>query len=285
VPANRVVPLVSRESLGGAYVLLTFRHPEVAHAAGPGQFVMIKAGLSAEPPLRRPFSILTVDPSADTFTLFVKTIGQGSRGLAALEKDDLAQCLGPLGRPFTLPGDGEALLVAGGYGVAPFRFMADSLRGGRARARLFYGGRTAADLPLLDRLADAGLEVVATTEDGTLGERGRVTLPLERHLDGAAGRPALYACGPEAMMHAVARIAAARSLPAEVSLDPWMGCGIGTCLGCVVRVQGADEARPKYRCACTEGPVFDASRVVWPGEEASRARLAAAGAGIGEARG
>jgi dihydroorotate dehydrogenase electron transfer subunit len=285
VPANRVVPLVAREALGGAYVLLTFRHPEVAHAAGPGQFVMIKAGLSAEPPLRRPFSILNVDPSADTFTLFVKTIGQGSRGLAALGKDDLAQCLGPLGRPFTLPRDGEALLVAGGYGVAPFRFMADRLRGGGARARLFYGGRTAADLPLLDRLADAGLEVVAATEDGTLGERGRVTLPLERHLEGAAGRPALYACGPEAMMHAVARIAAARSLPAEVSLDPWMGCGIGTCLGCVVRVQGADEARPKYRCACTEGPVFDASRVVWPGEEASRARLAAAGGEAGGARG
>jgi dihydroorotate dehydrogenase electron transfer subunit len=87
------------------------------------------------------------------------------------------------------------------------------------------------------------------------------------------------------MMHAVARIAAARSLPAEVSLDPWMGCGIGTCLGCVVRVQGADEARPRYRCACTEGPVFDASRVVWPGEESSRERLAAAGGEAGGARG
>jgi len=272
VPANRVVSLVSREVLGGAYVLLTFRHPEVARAAAPGQFVMIKAGVSAEPPLRRPFSILTVDQGADTFTLFVKAIGQGSRGLAELETGDLAQCLGPLGRPFTLPRDGEALLVGGGYGVAPFRLMGERL-GGDARVRLFYGGRTAADLPLLGRLG-AGLEVVAATEDGSLGVRGRVTVPLERHLDAAGGRPRLYACGPEAMMHAVARIAAVRSLPAEVSLDPWMGCGIGTCLGCVVRVQGADEARPKYRCACTEGPVFDADRVVWPGKKESRARSA-----------
>ena len=278
MPANRVVPLVSREPLEGAYVLLTFRHPEVARGAAPGQFVMIKAGLSAEPPLRRPFSILTVDPGADTFTLFVKAIGQGSRALAALEPGGLAQCLGPLGRPFTLPREGEALLVAGGYGVAPFRFMGERLRGSAARARLFYGGRTAADLPLLDRLADAGLDVVAATEDGSLGERGRVTVPLERHLDqGTGGRPALYACGPDAMMHAVARIAAARSLRAEVSLDPWMGCGIGTCLGCVVRVQDAEEARPKYRCACTEGPVFDADRVVWAGDEASRARALATG--------
>jgi dihydroorotate dehydrogenase electron transfer subunit len=283
VPANRASPLVSREALSGAFFLLAFRHPEVARDARPGQFVMIKAGLSAEPPLRRPFSILTVDPGEDTFTLFVKAIGQGSRGLAALQPGEVAQCLGPLGRPFTLPSAGEALLVAGGYGVAPFRFMAERLRGTAASVRLFYGGRSAVDLPLLDRLASAGLDVVAATEDGSLGERGRVTVPLERHLNaGGNARPSLYACGPEAMMHAVARIAADRSLAAEVSLDPWMGCGIGTCLGCVVRVQGPDEVRPKYRCACTEGPVFDASRVVWPGDEASRAR---ARAGVGEVEG
>jgi dihydroorotate dehydrogenase electron transfer subunit len=279
VPANRIAPLVAREPLGGAYVLLTFRHPEVAGGAQPGQFVMIKAGVSAEPPLRRPFSLLSVDPRSDTFTLFVKAVGQGSRALAALSPGDVAQCLGPLGRPFTLPADGEALLVAGGYGVAPFRFMAARLAERAVRVRLFYGGRTAADLPLLDRLSGVGLDVVPATEDGSLGERGRVTAPLERHLDAEGSRPALFACGPDAMMHAVARIAAARGLRAEVSLDPWMGCGIGTCLGCVVRVQGPDEARPKYRCACTEGPVFDSAQVVWPGDEASRARALAAGAG------
>jgi dihydroorotate dehydrogenase electron transfer subunit len=84
----------------------------------------------------------------------------------------------------------------------------------------------------------------------------------------------LYACGPEAMLHAVARVAEARGLSAEVSLDPWMGCGLGTCLGCVVLVQRADEERPKYRCACTEGPVFAAETVVWPGATGSFARRA-----------
>lgn len=275
MPANRIAPLASREGLGGAYFLLTFRHPETAREARPGQFVMMKAGLSAEPPLRRPFSILATDPGRETFTLFVKAVGQGSSALCAMAPGDEALCLGPLGRPFTAPPAGtEALLVAGGYGVAPFRFLGEELRRTGGRGRLFYGGRTAADLPLLERLGGLGLEIVPATEDGSLGERGRVTVPLEAHLDSVEGQVRLYACGPDAMMHAVARIAAARSIGAEVSLDPWMGCGIGTCLGCVVRVQGADDARWKYRCACTEGPVFDSARVVWPGEDDSPARRA-----------
>jgi dihydroorotate dehydrogenase electron transfer subunit len=166
--------------------------------------------------------------------------------------------------------------VAGGYGVAPLRFLGDELRSAGGRAVLFYGGRTSADLVLLDRLGGAGVTVVPATEDGSLGERGRVTIPLEKHLDAARGPVRLYACGPDAMMHAVARLAAVRSLETEVSLDAWMGCGVGTCLGCVVRVQAPSEERWKYRCACTEGPVFDSARVVWPGEDESRARRAAA---------
>jgi dihydroorotate dehydrogenase electron transfer subunit len=278
MPANRVAPLVRRESLGDAYTLLTFRHPEAAREARPGQFVMIKAGLSAEPPLRRPFSILATDLAEGTFTLFVKAIGPGSRALCALAPGGEALCLGPLGRPFSLPPAGtEALMVAGGYGVAPFRFLGEELRRAGGRGRLFYGGRSAADLPLLERLGGAGIDVVPATEDGSLGAKGRVTVPLEAHLDAARGPLRLYACGPEPMMHAVARLAAGRGLEAEVSLDPWMGCGVGTCLGCVVRVQGPEEARWKYRCACTEGPVFDAARLVWPDEETSRARRAAHG--------
>ena len=73
------------------------------------------------------------------------------------------------------------------------------------------------------------------------------------------------------MLHAVARLAERRDLPAQVSLDPWMGCGFGTCLACVIPVQGPDDSQPRHRCACTEGPVFDASHVVWPGEATSAA--------------
>ena len=98
MPANRTASLVAREGLGGPYVLLTFLHPETAREARPGQFVMIKAGVSAEPPLRRPFSILETSPERETFTLFIKLIGQGSKALASLPIGGFAQCLGPLGR-------------------------------------------------------------------------------------------------------------------------------------------------------------------------------------------
>jgi dihydroorotate dehydrogenase electron transfer subunit len=278
MPANRTSFLVGREGIGGPYFLLTFLHPETAREARPGQFVMIKAGVSAEPPLRRPFSILEASPERETFTLFVKAIGPGSSALCALPLGGVAQCLGPLGHPFSPPPDGtEAALVGGGYGVAPFSFLGGELARRGGAARLFYGGRTRAELPLLGRLREQGIQVVPATEDGSVGTPGRVTVPLEAHLDAAKHPQRLYACGPEAMLHAVARIAAARRLEAEVSLDPWMGCGVGTCLGCVVRVQGRDDARWKYRCACTEGPVFDAACVVWPGESESRARQAAGG--------
>jgi dihydroorotate dehydrogenase electron transfer subunit len=229
MPANRTSSLIGREGIGGPYFLLTFRHPETAREARAGQFVMIKAGLSAEPPLRRPFSILETSPERESFTLFVKAIGPGSSALCALPVGGVAQCLGPLGHPFSPPPEGaEALLVGGGYGVAPFSFLGTARARAGGRARLFYGGRTGADLPLLGRLRDQGLDVVPATEDGSVGTRGRVTVPLEAHLDATSGARRLYACGPEAMMHAVARIAAARALEAEVSLDPWMGCGVGT---------------------------------------------------------
>jgi dihydroorotate dehydrogenase electron transfer subunit len=272
MPTNREAPLVRRQVLQGDYAILTFRHPEVAHQARAGQFVMIKAGLSAEPPLRRPFSILALDPGDDAFSIFIKAVGPGSRALLALLPGDPTQCLGPLGRPFAPPRDGRApLLVAGGYGIAPFLLFSQELRGAGQQPRVFYGGRSAADLQLRAPFDDLGIALVPATQDGSLGRRGLVTEALDAWLEHDRRPAELYACGPDAMMHAVARLGARRGLPVQVSLDPWMGCGVGTCLGCVVWTQRAGEARPKYRCACTEGPVFDADDVVWPGDATSRA--------------
>jgi dihydroorotate dehydrogenase electron transfer subunit len=264
LPLNRDVPLVRREPLDGAYTLLTFRHPEVAREARAGQFVMIKAGLSAHPPLRRPFSIMNVDPAREEFTLFLKAIGTETRNLAALPVGAIAQCLGPLGQPFALPADGaEALMVAGGYGIAPFLMLSQALSRSGARGRVFYGGRTAADLQLRAPFEAIGMPLETATEDGSLGHEGRVTAPLEVYLDSARRPTVLYACGPDAMLHAVATLAERRNLPCQLSLDPWMGCGVGTCLGCVVWIRKPGEAEAKYRCACTEGPVFDSRHVVW----------------------
>jgi dihydroorotate dehydrogenase electron transfer subunit len=234
---------------------------------------MLKAGTSAEPPLRRPFSIMSTDRERGTFTVFLKVVGSGTRALAALRPGDSALCLGPLGRPFAAPPEGtEALLVAGGYGIAPFVLFSAELRAAGRAHRVFYGGRTAADVQLRRPFVDADVPLVEATEDGSLGLRGRVTEALQAHLDAAPGPFALFACGPDAMLHAVARLAARAGLAAQVSLDPFMGCGMGTCLACVVRLQGAEEAEPRFHCACTEGPVFDAAQVLWPGEPESLAR-------------
>jgi dihydroorotate dehydrogenase electron transfer subunit len=236
----------------------------VAREARAGQFVMIKAQAAPEPFLRRPFSIMAVDRRRDTFTLFLKGVGPGSRALIDMRVGEAAGCLGPLGKPFEAPPPGtEALLVAGGYGVAPFYMFGEELRAQGRAFHLFYGGRGAPDLPLEEVLTEGGYPLALSTDDGSRGTPGRVTVPLEGYLDDRAPQAVLYACGPHAMLHAVAHVAQQRGLAAQVSLDPWMGCGVGTCLGCVVKIQRASEPRPKWRPACTEGPVFDARDVVW----------------------
>jgi dihydroorotate dehydrogenase electron transfer subunit len=265
--ATRDAPLVLRRILPEGYALLTFRHSEVSLEARAGQFVMLKAGVSPDLPLRRPFSIMAVEPAEGTFTIFVKAVGPSSRALGELPVGAPAYCTGPLGRPFRAPGPRTtSLLIAGGFGIAPFfLFATELLRDGRG-LQVFYGGRTAKDLALRESFGPLGVPLVLATEDGSLGERGQIVGPLRARLaDGPEG-VALFACGPGGLLRAVARIGEERQLPVQVSLDPWMGCGIGTCLGCVVPIQAAGEARPHYKCACTEGPVFDAASVVWPGE-------------------
>jgi dihydroorotate dehydrogenase electron transfer subunit len=145
---------------------------------------------------------------------------------------------------------------------------------------VFYGGRTAADLQVREPFARMGVPLQPATDDGSFGHHGRVTEPVDAWLETTRDPAVLYACGPDPMLHAVARLAARRGLPAQVSLDPWMGCGVGTCLGCVVPIQTADEPRPHNRCACTQGPVFDAREVVWPGDAVSSARAAAIGTAV-----
>jgi dihydroorotate dehydrogenase electron transfer subunit len=270
VPGNSDAELIRHAPLGEGYHLLTFREPEVARQARGGQFVMMKAEPAASPPLRRPYSVMTVDPQEASFTLFVKTVGSQTRQITHLAVGEKARCLGPLGRPFEPPPPNHvALLVAGGFGVAPFCLFARELLARGAPAHLFYGGRRAVDIPLRAPFDVLGVPVTIATEDGGLGVHAKVTEPLERHLDGHRAPAVLYACGPQAMMRAVARIARERGIAAQVSLDPWMGCGLGTCLGCVVPIRRPGESQAKYRCACTEGPVFDAAHVVWPGDRES----------------
>jgi dihydroorotate dehydrogenase electron transfer subunit len=242
--------------------------PEIARAAAPGQFVMVKPATGIDPLLRRPFSIFQIlrDPGGDPtgITLLNKRVGMGTTLLYAARPGDRLACLGPLGQPF-VPVDPPELawMVAGGVGLAPFATLTDALAARGTAMTLFYGGRSQTDLFYVDYFEARGARVVLTTEDGTRGEAGRVTAPLERALAALPPGQALtlYACGPTPMMHAVARIGARLQRPTYVSLEPVMGCGLGGCYSCVVKVRRG--AGHHFVRSCIDGPVFDATSVVW----------------------
>ncbi|MGE5835304.1 MAG: dihydroorotate dehydrogenase electron transfer subunit, partial [Acidobacteriota bacterium] len=197
-------------------------------------------------------------------SLLNKRVGAGTRLLYDAEIGARVGCVGPLGRPF-VPVDPpqQAWMVAGGVGLAPFATLAEALADRRTPMTLFYGARSRADLFYESFFERLGAHMVLTTEDGTRGEAGRVTAPLERALSAAAAdQPiTIYACGPTPMMRAVAQLGARFKKPVFVSLEPVMGCGMGGCYSCVVRVRRG--AGTHFVRSCLDGPVFDASAVVW----------------------
>jgi dihydroorotate dehydrogenase electron transfer subunit len=198
-------------------------------------------------------------------TILNKRIGTGTRLLYEIEAGARLECLGPLGRPFEpVDAPSEAWMVAGGVGLAPFVTLAEALIARGTRATLFYGARRAADLHGADIFDRLGVRIVFSTEDGSRGTRGLITSPLDQAL---ATLPAsqdvrVYACGPTPMMRATAAVAAAHGRLCYVSLEQVMGCGLGGCYSCVVAARDAGGA-PHHTRSCIDGPVFDATRIVW----------------------
>jgi dihydroorotate dehydrogenase electron transfer subunit len=267
MPVDVSAPVRFNRRLSDSYNVVGLDAPEIAAAARPGQFVMIKPAAGLEPLLRRPFSIFEIlrDESGRPtgLTVLSKRVGVSTTQLYEVEPGARIACLGPLGRPFSLVDPPtEAWMVAGGVGLAPFATLAEALAPRGVRVTLFYGGRGADDLFYLDLFESLGVSLVLATEDGSRGERGRVTVPLERALGSAPGPAAVFACGPEPMLAAVARLAAAHRVACEVSVERVMGCGMGGCYSCVVPVRGTD-GRPHFVRSCTNGPVFDAAAIAW----------------------
>src|SRR6185436_849312 len=201
-----------------------------------------------------------------------KRIGPSTRLLFDARPGDRVQCLGPLGRPFVpvSPPD-EAWLVAGGVGLAPFATLAEALRSRGTHVRLYYGARSGAELFFLEEFTRLGVELHLATADGSRGERGRVTVPLERDLgqvrlkadttyEGAGVM--VYACGPEPMLAAVAKLAAAHGRPSQVSVERVMGCGLGGCYSCVIPIRTAGGTSHYVR-SCIAGPTFRGDEIEW----------------------
>jgi dihydroorotate dehydrogenase electron transfer subunit len=247
--------------------------------------------------LRRPFSLASRRDTTAGVELDIihRVVGVGTDWLSRLGPGDPVDILGPLGNRFTLPpAGGTALLVGGGVGIPPMLYLAEALGRLPGRRGIAFAGALTRDLlpltiepvsPLPDQsnalpamsvaeFSRHGIPAVITTDDGSYGYRGFVTQALEKYLDGVGATPnpapIIYTCGPEPMMKRVAQIAAARGLECQVAVERAMACGMGTCQSCCIRVRKPDRAAPPlagldwcYRLACTDGPVFRGSQLLW----------------------
>ena len=255
---------------------LTAVEPEIAAAARPGQFVNVLCGPCMDPLLRRPFSIYTVDKARGEFSLLYQVRGRGTTLLSRKRPGELLDVVGPIGRPFEIdPAENiEHILVGGGCGVAPLVFLSDAIREeAQGRITTLIGARTADAVLCRQEFAERGLPVALSTDDGTAGRRGLVTDLLAEHLErlGPGIQPRIYACGPQDMLKEVARVSAAGkvnhqppTIPCQISLETAMACGIGVCMGCVVKTR--DPAAPEgwaYKRVCVDGPVFYATELFW----------------------
>jgi dihydroorotate dehydrogenase electron transfer subunit len=277
MPIDVDARVIANDRLTADYNIVALDAPAIAAQAAPGQFVMVRPQRGFDPLLRRPFSIFEVlrgpDSSVVGLSILNKRVGRGTGLIFDVEPGEHIQCLGPLGRPFVpVRPPVAAWMVAGGVGLAPFATLAEELRGRGVDTTLFYGGRSATDLhalPLFDRL---GCRMTLATEDGSRGVRGRVTMPLESALDALdPGAPLMvYACGPEPMLAAVARLGAAWNRPVQVSVERVMGCGLGGCYSCVIPVKR--EAGHHFVRACITGPVFRADDIAWEPRAAAASR-------------
>lgn len=266
MPLDVEARVIQNTRLSPDYNVITLAAPEIAAVTKPGQFVMVKPGHGTDPLLRRPFSVFEIIRSGDRIeglSLLSKRIGATTRLLYDAVYGDVISCLGPLGRPYEpVSPPANAWMVAGGVGLAPFATLAEALRERGTKTTLFYGARTGAELFYLDWFASRGVNVVLSTEDGSTGERGRVTAPLEQALRQAGGEIMIYACGPEKMLEAVSRVAAKYKTPAQVSVERVMGCGMGGCYSCVIPVRETGGGHHFVR-SCLAGPVFTAADLVW----------------------
>ena len=250
----------------GAYHALTVVAPGIPELTRPGHFLAVQVGgPESSMLLRRAFAIYDARSSGvygGTVQVVFAVHGKGTAWLAQRRPQDRLDVVGPLGKPFRLPTHPvSATLVGGGYGSAPLLPLATALRERGSRVDFVMGAGSA------DRLfghLDAkrmSASIAVTTDDGSVGERGRVSDVLGAVLD-RTDSDVVYACGPMPMLRAVAAVAAARGIPCQVAVEESMACGIGVCMTCVLPVVGDDDVTRMVR-SCVEGPVFLADRVRW----------------------
>ncbi|MCG5512289.1 dihydroorotate dehydrogenase electron transfer subunit [Ectothiorhodospira shaposhnikovii] len=275
-------PILSHTAHPGDQHILRVQAPQCAAHARPGCF----AHLQCDPqlPMRRPLSLMRVDPHEGWVEFLYKAVGKGTRLLARRQVGEKINLMGPIGKPFTLPhGDRpRALLLGGGVGIPPMVFLADAMRRDpvsepfvimgsevpfpfkASPSRILVPGMPDGVIAAMPLLEDWGVPSRLTSLAGFPGCHEGYVTDLARHwLDALSPEQRrqvqVYACGPHAMLDACAALAREYHLPCQVSLEEYMACAVGGCAGCVVKVQ-TDQGSNMKR-VCVDGPVFEAESV------------------------
>jgi dihydroorotate dehydrogenase electron transfer subunit len=250
----------------GAYHVLSLTAPGISENVKPGHFLTLGiGGEESSMLLRRAFAIHRVQSRGvygGTLDIVVGVHGKGTKWLVDRRRHDPIDIVGPLGRPFVLPKEPvSTVLVGGGYGSAPLFMLAEQLRERGCRVDVILGAATEEKLFGALELKRLASTLTITTDDGSLGQRGRVTDVLGSLMQ-ANDTAVVYACGPMPMLQRVAEIASDQQAYSQCAVEEAMACGIGVCMTCVLPVIGEDGVTRMLR-ACTEGPVFRGDRVRW----------------------
>ncbi|HHS49895.1 MAG TPA: dihydroorotate dehydrogenase electron transfer subunit [candidate division Zixibacteria bacterium] len=246
MPVDVLGKITDKRIIARDTVRIVIDAPSVAENAKPGQFVMVSQSLPTfDPFLRRPIAISGAEWGR--IELIVRVVGWGTAVLANSEEGDQLRVLGPLGIGFPPPA-GHLALVAGGIGIAPLLFAGRNW----AKSRLFYGETTADWICDLSR--EKSCEFDIATDDGSVGEKCNAVELLKKKIDQFEH---VFACGPEPMLHAIAKLCKRKKIPCAVSLEERMACGVGACQGCTIKTKSG------YRRVCKDGPVFDANEIIW----------------------
>jgi dihydroorotate dehydrogenase electron transfer subunit len=250
--------IVSNQPVTDDTWLMGLRSAEIAKAAKPGQFVMIRVRAGLDPLLRRPFSICGVRD--DLFLVLYRVVGKGTSLMTELSEGERMWVLGPLGKGFAVPEKHTSrVLVGGGIGIAPLVFFGQFH--GEKKITFMMGFRSAKDILSPQRVTGEDTGFLVATDDGTRGHPGPVTDLLEEHLRENPREVAVYACGPKPMLRTVAQMTMPLRIPCQVSLESHMACGLGACQGCAVKASAHSDR--SYVYVCREGPVFEAEEIDW----------------------
>jgi dihydroorotate dehydrogenase electron transfer subunit len=247
-------PVISNEEAMPGVRLLWLEAQQIARVASPGQFVMVCCG--RENLLRRPMSIHRTDKDKSKIALLFTVVGKGTSWLSQRQPGEKLDLLGPLGEGFSVdPASFSLLLVAGGLGIAPLAFLAETAAAGNRSIALLLGAKTGSQL-CPGHLLPKGVKCFTATDDGTAGSKGIITDLLPKYLDWASQ---VFACGPSAMYRTIANQNRKlfRRKEVQVSLETRMACGLGLCYGCTVKTkQGLKQV-------CQDGPVFNCDDILW----------------------